>query len=124
MINKQLDHSAKKGDAYYTLDHQRVMQGRSVLVLSEGELTHLEEHIAKLKARKAYIINKVLQFSVFSTDMIQKFRRFHTWKSRMQFLKERQQHLAMVRVQTRARVWLCRVSFRPVLLILRILSTV
>jgi hypothetical protein len=109
VINRQLDNSTRQGTAYYSLDHQRVVQSRNILVISEKQLVTVEEHLAKLVKRKNEVLRRVLECSLFSTDMMHKFKKFSIWKGSLERLKGGQRHVAMTRIQSRARVWLCRV---------------
>lgn len=111
IILKQLEHT-KTTDmvTYYGLEHQKLMQNRSILVLAESELVWLNERLDQLKARKEYVLMKVLSRSVFATDRIQKFKKFNIWKSSLERLHFRKRYVAMTKIQARARVWLCRVS--------------
>jgi hypothetical protein len=109
VINRQIDNSTRQGATYYSLDHQRVVQSRNILVISEKQLVTVEEHLAKLVKRKNEVLRRVLECSLFSTDMMHKFKKFSIWKNSLERLKGGQRHAAMTRIQSRARVWLCRV---------------
>jgi hypothetical protein len=110
VINRQIHNSTKQGVAYYSLDHQRVTQSRNILVISEKNLVTVDDHLAKLVKRKNEVLRRVLECSIFSTDMMKKFKKFSIWKGSLERLKTGQKHVAMTRIQSRARVWLCRVS--------------
>eukprot|EP01034_Spumella_vulgaris_P022155 gene22155-28262_t len=108
VINRQIHNSTKQGVAYYSLDHQRVTQSRNILVISEKNLVTVDDHLAKLVKRKNEVLRRVLECSIFSTDMMKKFKKFSIWKGSLEKLKTGQKHIAMTRIQSRARVWLCR----------------
>lgn len=110
VINKQIDHTPHVGSAYYSVDHQRIMQGRNILVLSEVELTRLETHIAALKTKKSDIIKRVLQSSLFNTDMVQKFKKFHKWKSKVEQYQKMHRHIVAAKLQSAVRRFINRVS--------------
>lgn len=82
----------------------------SIYILPETELTTIHERIRVMKEKKQAILHKVfIQRGAVVTKGIMK-KRFLFWKNSMAELRRRKMHYCARKIQTRARVWLCRVS--------------
>lgn len=70
-----------------------------------------EERLKKYKAkRRLELLEKLLWRKLRILLLIYGKKRFNFWKSNMRFLKQRQMNFCARKIQTRIRVWLCRVS--------------
>lgn len=79
-----------------------------VIIVPENAMILMDERIRKLTERKRYLMEKVFlqRNSVVTNGIVRK--RFLFWKRSLAELKLRKMHYCARRIQTMARVWLCR----------------
>lgn len=85
-------------------------EASNILVLPETKLSSLIQYVAYLKERKDHLLTNIFDRNELIWLRVQLKIKFTYWKNNLEetFLKKR--HFSALKIQTRARVWLCRVS--------------
>lgn len=101
----------KTSDDIKKLSKQQIYKRlQKLLVLSEADLCRPEDKQKLLLNHKFNFLRNFLDAKFFSIFKAMVKRGWTTWRNNMDHLKAVQQEYCARRIQTRARVWLCRVS--------------
>lgn len=79
-------------------------------VVGEQELQSLHAYIEDIERRKRQLLTRIFHRQDYLFMKIQLHRKFRYWKNNLKAIWIQRQHICATKIQTRARVWLCRVS--------------
>ncbi len=84
----------------------------NIIVLPETSIESMKERVEFYKARQKMLLEQALNRNDFIWLRVQMKLKFNVWKRSLNELKEKKKDYLARRIQTRVRVWLCRVSAR------------
>lgn len=81
------------------------------LVVGEQDLQSLHAYIEDIERRKRQLLTRIFHRQDYLFMKIQLHRKFRYWKNNLKAIWIQRQHICATKIQSRARVWLCRVCY-------------
>jgi hypothetical protein len=100
------------GSSNYTIKENVDVQKEmlNIIVLPETSIESMKERVEFYKARQKMLLEQAMNKNDFIWLRVQMKLKFNIWKRSLGELKEKKKDYCARKIQTRARVWLCRVS--------------
>ena len=81
----------------------------NLILLGDQEMNELESHIKRIIERKSTLLTLLIHGKINRTDYLEKRHSFTVWQMLVLNMRAYEIYLAARKIQTRARIWLCRV---------------
>ena len=86
-----------------------VKRAMNVVLLGDHEMDELESYIKSIIERKNNLLSMLINGQMFKSKLMEMKRSFRMWQTFVNYMRDYESYLAATRIQSRARVWLCRV---------------